>query len=735
VSANTLTERQYFVRNNGFCPAMTADAELDRMGLVAADLTERDTGLAVPHYLLLSTAPMEARRRYPIWIALILSIGTCIAIVPFCKTLLPPMPAFIPAYEASLIIIDMIAALLMFGQFVQLRTLPILVLASGYLFDGLMITAHALTFPGLFAPGGWLWAGPQSTAWIYMLWHGGFALFVIAYAALQTRREARGAAMEGHIDADQAIPAIVAVALGASLLIGLVTIGKGLMPDLLVAGDYTQVYIATVATVWALSFAAAILVWRRRDRSALDLWLVVVMVAWLADIALSAGLNRQRWDLGFYAGRLYGLLAAGFVVAMILLETSGLYSRLAKATAKLGDRADKLEADMRGHLIEHQQTEAQLRQAQKMEALGNLTGGMAHDFNNLLGALILNLETLQSMVEPDGEAAEVVELSLEATLHGAELTRHLLAFARRQPLQPRRVELNGMIGEMTRFLGRTLGDHISVSLELAPDLWPVIADPSQVESALMNLANNARDAMPKGGKLLIATENRVLDFDYTSQHQELSPGDYAMIQVTDTGTGMSPDTLLRVFEPFFTTKEVGKGSGLGLAMVFGFMKQSGGHINVYSELGVGTTFRLYLPRSTGVDEIAEDKARPVAIGAGETVLAVEDNAGLRKVVVRQLKGLGYRVLEADTAAAALAILETEPAALVLTDVVMPGGMSGIALAKEVSVRWPQTRIVLTSGFPEGGLGEAEDINAFGRLLSKPYRRADLAAALKAALEA
>jgi signal transduction histidine kinase len=714
---------------------MTADAELAHLDLAAADRTEPARGITMPRDLFLSTAPIDARNRYPIWIALILSIAVCLALVPFCEILLPAMPAFIPSYESSLIVIDMIAALLMFGQFAQLRTLPILVLACGYLFDGMMITAHALTFPGLYAPGGWLWAGPQSTAWIYMIWHGGFALFVIGYAVLQTRSEAAGAGAPRHLAASRAWRAIGMVTAGAGLLILLVTIGKELMPELLVRGDYTRVYIGSVASVWALSFIAALLVWRRRDRSALDLWLVVVMVAWLADIALAAGLNRQRWDLGFYAGRLYGLLAASFVVAMILLETSGLYSRLAKVTAKLGHRAQKLEADMRGHLVEHQQTEAQLRQAQKMEALGNLTGGMAHDFNNILGALILNLECLQTMIEPGSEAAEMVDLSLEATLHGAELTRHLLAFARRQPLQPQRVELNGLIGEMTRFLGRTLGDHISVSLELAPDLWPVIADPSQVESALMNLANNARDAMPNGGKLLIATGNRVLDADYAMQHQELEPGDFALIQVTDTGTGMSPETLARVFEPFFTTKEVGKGSGLGLAMVFGFMKQSGGHINVYSELGVGTTFRLYLPRATAADAVTEDKAPALATGTGETVLAVEDNAGLRKVVVRQLRELGYRVIEADTAAGALAILETETAALVLTDVVMPGGMSGIALAKEVSRRWPQTRIVLTSGFPEGGLGEVEDINAFGRLLSKPYRRADLAQALKEALEA
>ncbi|HEX5321578.1 MAG TPA: MASE4 domain-containing protein, partial [Stellaceae bacterium] len=675
--------------------------------------------------LLLSNAAVQPAERSSVLIALIVSIVMLAALAPFATVMLPAVPAFIPAYETALLIIDLIAAVLMFGQFAQLRTAPVLVLACGYLFDALMTMAHALTFPGLFAPGGWLWAGTQSTAWIYMIWHGGFALFVLGYAVLQYRAEGVAGALTGR----HALIAIAAAIGLADALILLVTVGHDWMPVLLQDGNYTRVYIVTVTTVWVVSFAAAAAVWRRRDRSALDLWLVVVMVAWLADIALSAGLNRARWDVGFYFGRGYGLVAASFVVAMILLETSGLHSRLARATVRLEKRASRLEA-------EHHNTEAQLRQAQKMEALGNLTGGMAHDFNNLLGALILNLETLETMVEPGSEAAEVVELSLEATLHGAELTRHLLAFARRQPLQPRRVELNALIGELAKFLGRALGEHITVSLDPAADLWPVIADPSQVGSALTNLANNARDAMPNGGKLMIETGNRIIDADYAAQHQELSPGEYAMIQVTDTGTGMSPETLARVFEPFFTTKEVGKGSGLGLAMVFGFMKQSGGHINVYSELGVGTTFRLYLPRATEEPDAPEaEKTPPLPTGSGETILAVEDNAGLRRVAVRQLKELGYRVIEADTAAAALAILEAETVALVLTDVVMPGGMSGVALAKIVAERWPSTRIVLTSGFPEAGFGEADNIGDFGRLLSKPYRRADLAKAIKDALGA
>jgi PAS domain S-box-containing protein len=381
-------------------------------------------------------------------------------------------------------------------------------------------------------------------------------------------------------------------------------------------------------------------------------------------------------------------------------------------------------------------TEEQLRQAQKMEAVGQLTGGMAHDFNNLLGVVIGNLDLVRPLVQSIADADELVGESLDAALRGAELTRRLLAFSRRQPLEPKRVAINELVGGMVKLLERTLGEDIEIVLDLADDLWPGVVDPSQLEASLANLATNARDAMPFGGRLMITTGNRTLDKDYAAEHTEVNPGDYAMIEVSDTGSGMSPEVIARIFEPFYTTKGRGKGTGLGLSMVFGFMKQSGGHINVYSERGVGTSFRLYLPRSVDPAEIAAKAAVvPPPRAAGETVLAVEDNPALRKVVVRQLKELGYHVLEANGAEAALAVLEHEKVDLLFSDVVMPGSMDGFGLAHRVLVFWPQLKVVLTSGFPEAKMaGNLGYLPPSVRLLSKPYRKEALARQLREALD-
>lgn len=384
-------------------------------------------------------------------------------------------------------------------------------------------------------------------------------------------------------------------------------------------------------------------------------------------------------------------------------------------------------------ITERRQTEEQLRQAQKMEAIGNLTGGMAHDFNNLLGIIIGNLDLLRDRQSDDPEAAELSGEALEAALRGADLTRRLLAFARRQPLQPARIEVNALIAGIVKLLERTLGEHIRITLDLDPATWPVVADPAQLESSLTNLATNARDAMPRGGKLTIVTGNRSLDADYASLHAEVRPGDYAMIEVSDTGTGMPPEVLNHVFEPFYTTKEQDKGTGLGLSMVFGFMKQSGGHINVYSEVGIGTTFRLYLPRTDSDAEARPAAAAMLHRGSGETVLVVEDNASLRRVVLRQLTELGYRVLEAEDAQTALQVLESEPVDLLFTDVVMPGGISGYEIAQTVLSRWPSTRVVLTSGFPETRI-DGDPIVRNLRLLSKPYRRDDLGRLIREVLD-
>ena len=348
----------------------------------------------------------------------------------------------------------------------------------------------------------------------------------------------------------------------------------------------------------------------------------------------------------------------------------------------------------------------QLRHSQKMEAVGQLTGGLAHDFNNLLAIIIGNLDMLREIRAEDPVTDELVRDALDSALRGADLTRRLLAFARRQPLQPERVEINEVIGAIVRLLTRTLGENITIEMSLAANVWPVQIDRAQFEAVIANLATNARDAMPRGGALLIDTRNGRLDAAYAAAHTDVTPGDYVVVEVSDSGTGMPPDILSRIFEPFFTTKEQGKGTGLGLSMVFGFMKQSGGHITVYSEPGKGTTFRLYLPRLSDTVTAREERSdQPASLGGSETILVVEDNAGLRRIVVRQLGEAGYRVLEAPDAEAAMTIIDSpEPIHLLLTDVVMPGAMDGRDLARVAVARRPLLRTLLTSGFPGCTLG-------------------------------
>ncbi|MGC2203852.1 MAG: PAS domain S-box protein [Stellaceae bacterium] len=386
--------------------------------------------------------------------------------------------------------------------------------------------------------------------------------------------------------------------------------------------------------------------------------------------------------------------------------------------------------------LERTKLEAQLHQAQKMEAIGNLTGGMAHDFNNMLGVIIGNIDLLRDLRGDDRDVDDLTREALDAAFRGADLTRRLLAFARQQPLRPQRVDVNELVPGITRLLSRTLGEDIEVLLDLSPEIWPIVADPAQLEASLTNLATNARDAMPEGGRLMVATSNRMLDVDYAAQRSEVVPGGYVMIEVSDTGCGMPPTVLDRIFEPFFTTKSRGKGTGLGLSMVFGFIKQSGGHISVYSEPGIGTTFRLFLPRMTEeVAAVEERMAPPLVQGRGETVLVVEDNAALRRVVMRQLSELGYRALQAENAAAGLRLMERENVDLLLTDVVMPGGTNGRELARRACQRWPRLKVVFTSGFSETRLnGAAGPLSYCTPLLSKPYRKEELASAAREALD-
>jgi signal transduction histidine kinase len=374
----------------------------------------------------------------------------------------------------------------------------------------------------------------------------------------------------------------------------------------------------------------------------------------------------------------------------------------------------------------------QFRQVQKLEAIGQLTGGVAHDFNNLLGIIIANLDLLLSQEVASAMTRELAQESLDAALMGADLTQRLLAFARRQPLRPMQIDPNALVTDAAQLLRRTLEADIELVLDLATDAWPIVADPTQLHAALINLAGNARDAMPNGGRLRLATANRWLDSGADPALADLPAGQYVMIEVSDNGTGVSPEHIDHIFEPFFTTKETGKGTGLGLSMVFGFMKQSGGHVTVRSQPNMGAIFQLLLPHATAPKAVASEAAADSQLArACRTILVVEDNHSLRRTVLRKLHQLGYRTLEAEGSAAALRLIEQEKVDLVFTDIVMPGELDGIELARRVQAQWPAIKVVMTSGYSAAELGDriaASGIPA--QVLRKPYRGEELSRLLQ-----
>lgn len=380
------------------------------------------------------------------------------------------------------------------------------------------------------------------------------------------------------------------------------------------------------------------------------------------------------------------------------------------------------------------QAEATMRQAQKMEAVGHLTGGMAHDFNNLLQVISGNLELLARAVPLQGRAAMHLASALGGAERGARLTAQLLAFARRQPLDPRVINLGRQVRDMTDLLRRTLGEQIEVEASVAGGLWNTLADPGQVENALLNLAINGRDAMPEGGKLTIELANAFLDDSYADSHMDVAPGQYVMLAVSDTGSGMPHEVAGRAFEPFFTTKPEGQGTGLGLSQVYGFVKQSGGHIKLYSERGQGTTVKLYLPRSRRPADIAEPPLSGAVEGGSETILVVEDDASVREAVVEMLADLGYSVLKAGDAEAALSVLASGARVdLLFTDVVMPGPVKTRDLARQAQAMMPGLKVLYTSGYTANAIIHDGRLDEDVLLLSKPYRRDELARRIRRVL--
>ena len=415
------------------------------------------------------------------------------------------------------------------------------------------------------------------------------------------------------------------------------------------------------------------------------------------------------------------------------------------ANAQLRTLNETLEARIADAVAQRMHAEESLRQSQKMEAIGQLTGGVAHDFNNLLTVILGGLDAAIRHLDPipPGPATTRVRRSCEAgqqaARRAATLTTKLLAFSRQQILDPRSIDPNALVCGLADLLQRTLGETISFETVSGAGLWHAFADPAELENVLVNLAVNARDAMPEGGRLTIETSNALLDDEYVASIPEpVQAGQYVMVAVSDTGHGMDEPTLARVFEPFFTTKEAGKGTGLGLSQVYGFARQSGGHVRIYSELGEGTTVKLYLPRATrgsAVEVQTPSEGRPSLDGTGELVLVVEDHDDLRAFSVHSLRELGYAVMEAKTGRGALELLQTHAdIALLFTDVVLPDGMDGRALADEATRRSPGLKVLFTTGYTRNAIVHNGRLDPGVQLLTKPFTFASLASKIRTVLD-
>ena len=442
------------------------------------------------------------------------------------------------------------------------------------------------------------------------------------------------------------------------------------------------------------------------------------------------------------AARSILMLQVGVAVAFILICVLGIL--IARSTRQslgaIASARDQLMAsnqELVEQIARREQVEGQLRQSQKMEALGQLTGGIAHDFNNMLG-VIMGAHDLMSrrIVKGDFSIAQFLDAATNATERAAILTQRLLAFARQQPLAPQPIDANKMIANMSDLLHSTLGEHIRIETVAAAGLWVINADAQQLESAILNIAINARDAMPEGGRLTIETANSYLDEAYCRQNPEVEPGQFVMIAVADNGTGMSPEVASRAFDPFFTTKPSGKGTGLGLSQVYGFVKQSQGHIKVYSEIGAGTSVKIYLPRLVGdAKDIQRAISGPMRTGdRSEVILVVEDDSLMRRLASEALHELGYTVFDCENATNALAILDRETGVkLLFTDVVMPD-INGKKLADEATRRRPGLKVLFTTGYTPNAVVHGGVLDPGVNLISKPFTLDQLATKVRAVLD-
>jgi signal transduction histidine kinase/CheY-like chemotaxis protein len=659
----------------------------------------------------LGTAPAGRWDRRLATAFILLSFAGLIAIAPFARLDLPPLPSFVPAYESALWICDVITAVLLLGQFHRSQSPSILVLSSGYLMSSFIIVPHVMAFPGVFASNGLLGGNSQTIGWLYVFWHSAFPLFVLAHSVTAKAEAAKGwrwprpgLAIAG---------AVVLVLAWVVVAVALATHPSGLLPVISVNGGYSSMITTGVSPMMiAVAFLTLMVVWRNSRGTVLDVWLMVVMSGWICDVALSSVVSDSRFDLGWYAGRVFALASGAFLLGVLLLDLGRLYASL----------ADALE-ESRAHNEALIRSREELMRVQRLEAVGKLTGGIAHDFNNMLTAIIGYLDMI---CRHPTDAARVVQMARHASNaadRGAQLIKQLLTFARKQNLRPQVLSPNDLVLELRGMAHKALNESIALSLDLAEDIDWVCVDAAEFQACILNLVGNARDAMPDGGTLGIRTRN--VAFDAPSEAPGVAPGRYVLLAVSDTGHGMEEATLVHVFEPFFTTKDIGKGTGLGLSQVHGFAHSAQGFVEIVSAPEEGTTVSVYLPQSLALPTAEFVRAPPRFDARKQRVLVVEDDPDVMNTAAECLRDCGFEVLTAADGDEALAILKSARRVDILfSDIAMPGSLTGVQLARQGVEIWPKLKVLLTSGYA-GTLLEDRGFDEDWPLLSKPYHRDDL----------
>jgi signal transduction histidine kinase len=798
----------------------------------------------------LATAPASAAQRRLALVVSLVAGGVSLALLPIVDRPIPPMPGFVPVYQSALILSYSLTAYLLFAQYRRTRSAALLVLGAGSLYVALIVFAQLLSFPNVLAPGRILGSGPDTTTWLWTLWHIGPPLCALPYALLEGEPRRRSIPPEraGLVGVLTVIGTVAAVALSTFV----VTRYVHHLPKSVEGDDYWSLTTSGVgpAVVVLTLVALAVLCWTTRLRTVLQLWLAVSLLLLVFDNMITLP-GAARGSVGWFAGRLEALISGLIVLGVYLREVDFLYARaertaqqreeqrarleaardsldVALEAAEMGDwdldlttgtfrrsaRYDAIfgyaepasswslerflhhvvpedRAAVRAALVDltgppgfalecriqrandgatrwitvrgkvyrdahgqpqtitgivmdtsrQHEAEQRLNQAQKMEAIGQLTGGVAHDFNNLLTIIVGNLDMIVRRPDNTQRVERLANSAMTAARRGAEVTEKLLSFSRRQVVRPETVNPNRLLKDFQPLIQQAVGEAIEVGVDLDAALDPVRLDPGQFENAVLNLAVNARDAMPGGGTLTIRTCNGHLDAHEIADRPDLQPGAYVLVTVTDSGHGMDAATVARAFEPFFTTKDVGRGTGLGLSQVYGFVQQAGGHATIRSTVGQGTTVELYLPRSAAAEQVAgrsgearTDGSLPLRrASVGEVVLVVEDEPAVLEMAVESLTELGYRTYTATRASEALDRLTgPDRIDILFSDVVMPGGMNGVQLSVEARRLRPDLRVLLTSGYTATALQDGS-VPADMPLLNKPYQREDLADKLRVVL--